>query len=179
MQDVADGTGDAAVTEVATTADLLAEASDFAEEFKGDWWKGCKQCYPGCFDWMRGDGKCDSICNFPQCGWDKGDCKPTPGAKYCYYNKFAPWKSCLWSKLGNGKCDWECFRPECNYDMGDCFDFDWDPNTFDKKTHCAPGCLWRMVGNDFCDWHCFTKSCYYDYKDCCKDGKCDHHYDDK
>ena len=166
-EDVEDGEEDADVD--------LDQAKAFAVQSHFHWDKACKQCYPGCFEWLRGDGKCHAICNFPQCHWDDGDCKPTPQAKYCYYNKHAPWKSCLWSSLGNGHCDPECFRPECNYDMGDCFNCDWDPHTFDPKTHCAPGCMWRMIGSGYCDWACFTKSCYYDYKDCCKDDHCDHH----
>ena len=156
-----------------------AEAEELGAQsvakFGFGWDKLCKQCHPGCFPWMRGNKKCDAVCNFPKCKYDDGDCKPTPGAKYCYFDKKHPFKSCLWSKIGNGKCDWECFRPECNYDGGDCYDQDCDYKTFDKKTHCAPGCLWRMVGNDICDWQCLTKHCYFDYKDCCPDGKCDHH----
>ena len=67
-------------------------------------------CSPGCHDYWRGDGWCDSACDNAACNYDDGDCGSTAQCSFLCSN----------SQLGDGTCDFWCNTEDCNYDDGDC-----------------------------------------------------------
>jgi hypothetical protein len=146
-----------------------------------------QECYStGCGQYQLGNGSCDEICNFQECGWDAGD---------CLCGDF-----CQTSKLNNKACDLECLVPNCSYDTSDCSALD-TPNTnfltnatkrwqamqkdfsvgYDIEVCLAvsPSCL--SIGDGICDSTCNRYECLYDWDDCyscelncklCVKGKC-------
>lgn len=80
---------------------------------------------------MLADGKCDTACYVPACGFDVKDCvRCAPG--------------CLYSMIADGECNEACLTDACYQDGGDCPGH--NPNT----TECSDGCEWESVGDHVC-----------------------------
>lgn len=69
----------------------------------------------GCDLSLKGNGSCDSSCNYWQCDYDGGDCR----WKDCYEKR-----GCTKEIHGDGNCDYFCNNSDCEYDKGDCKNWD-------------------------------------------------------
>ena len=64
----------------------------------------------GCDLSLRGNGVCDSSCDFWQCDFDGKDCKKARCAK----------RGCTQELLANNECDFSCKSADCDWDNGKC-----------------------------------------------------------
>eukprot|EP00124_Ichthyophonus_hoferi_P000661 Ihof_evm8s26 gene=Ihof_evmTU8s26 len=124
------------------------ELSDFYTEKKGQkiyqaWPKN--PCKPKCFTHLINDGICDEKCNFAECGFDGGDCKPSNEPFPNDVGLCAPGCPNIW--LSDRTCDSECRTPSCGMDGGDCgfqllrirtFGIDYNPTTPLKYSNIRP-----------------------------------------
>eukprot|EP01084_Bolivina_argentea_P029527 54833_1 len=59
-----------------------------------------------CSPLLYGNGRCDFLCNFAECGWDFGDC-----TQLCFANEIS---NCTYDKMMNDKCDKGCNNKYCS-----------------------------------------------------------------
>ncbi len=134
---------------------------------------GCARGYPVDHCPRRsGDGRCHQECNTRACGFDGGDCRPTPPPviptppprQGCLRGR--PYDYCP-SRAGDGVCHRECNTRACNFDGGDCRRPPPPPPT---RTGCLRGrpfdyCPSR-AGDGVCHRECNTRACNFDGGDC-------------
>ena len=148
-----------------------------------------------------GDGKCHSITNIAECGFDGGDCCEAScnhtdcGIHWDYYcmdpsiNQYAPNCTVNFQQIGDGLCHAEPNNEECGFDGGDCCEStcvgekcgQWGYNCKDPAAICEANK--DLIGDGKCHTITNIAACNYDGGDCCEEscdqstGNCGVHWD--
>lgn len=147
---------------------------DVPECSNGLYCQPAKECSPGCYLTMIGDGICEDECLTRSCLYDSGDCQDLQIAPDCYLVQIADgicdpacntdvsyWDGwdcgcspgCSPTLLSNEVCDDECNTSSCNYDQ-------------EKCSYCAENCRIENLGDSICDMACYNLDCWFDLGDC-------------